>query len=228
MGIFSFITDIFSKPKKGKPKKKAAMKATAKKKVNKKKKAGSKDAGDSIKLSKKKKAPAKKKKNKSSGLLPFSLDAKNAKKRKKSRKISADPIDEQSLGFSISLKSESAQAKKREAMRISVKGLTAYIHQLKKHYPVMDISATGFGFKFEKPRMKGGVKLEVDLHLKKEVKVSNLLCKVMRHDRGSVGCLFLDLDRAQDDVVHEIVLLGQKEQTARRNAMKDLEFKVPN
>lgn len=113
-------------------------------------------------------------------------------------------------------------------MRITVEGLEVFIHRLNKSFEVMDISATGLGFKFEKPRMKGGVKLKLDLNIKGEPKVEGIICKVMRHDRGSVGCLFIDLDRHQDDIIHEIVLLGQKEQTARRNAMKDRDFELPS
>ncbi len=231
MGLFDFITDIFSKPKKGKPKKKkkdAKKKAAAKKG---KKKTASKGSADTVALKRKKSASSKKKKTakkKSSGFLPFKLDKKKGKARKKSKKISADPIDEQALGFNISIKGESEQAKKRSAMRITVKGLKVHVHRLKKDFKVTDISATGLGFKFEKPRIKGGVKLDMDLHLNGDTKATKLQCKVMRHEGGSVGCIFIDLDRKQDDVVHEIVLLGQKEQAARRNAKKDANFSLPD
>lgn len=212
MGLFDFITNIFSKSSPGKPKKK--------KKVVKKKAAGSKGKGAK---------PIKKgKKQDSSGVLPFKLDAKKAKKRKKTKTVSADPINADALGFNITLKGEDEQAKKRAAMRITVDGLEVYIQRLKKRFEVVDISATGLGFKFEKPRMKGGIKLKVDISIKGTTKVKDVVCKVMRHDRGSVGCLFVDLDRHQDDIIHEIVLLGQKEQTARRNAMKDRDFKLPS
>lgn len=156
------------------------------------------------------------------------MDTSKGKKRKKSKQISADPINEQALGFSISLKDEDERAKKRKAVRIRVDGLKAHVHRLKKRFDVTDISATGFGFAFEKPRVKGGVKLEIDLYLNGELKVEKLQCKVMRHERGSVGCIFEDMDRHQDDVVHEIVLLGQKQQAERKNAKKDLEFQLPD
>lgn len=230
MGLFDFITDIFSKSSKGKPKKKKKVvkKKTSANKAN--KKAASKDSAEDLAPKKKTADKPKKKKatkKKSSGMLPFKLDTSNSKKRKKSKKISAEPIDEQSLGFNISLKGEAEQAKKRDAMRITVDGLQVHVHRLNKKFAVTDISATGLGFKFEKPRMKGGVKLKMDLTLKGETKTADLMCKVMRHDRGSVGCVFMDLDRKQDDIVHEIVLLGQKEQTAKRTAAKDREFKLP-
>lgn len=236
MGLFDFITNIFSKSSKGKPKKKKAAKKPAGKKAAAKgkstKKTVKKKKGDPKETpAKSTKKPAKKKKvakkKKSSGLLPFSLDKSKSKKRKKSKQVSADPINEAALGFSISLKDEDELSKKRQAVRIRVDGLEAHVHRLKKKFAVTDISATGLGFAFEKPRVKGGVKLKMDIFLNGELKAKDILCKVMRHERGSVGCIFIDLDRAQDDTVHEIVLLGQKQQAERKNADKDRNFSLP-
>jgi len=226
MGLFDFITNIFSKSDKAKPKKKKAGSKAATKSAPKKKSAAKskKTNKGELKTAKKKKPQ---KKSKSSGILPFSLDKTKGKKRKKSKQISADPIDAQALGFSISLKDEDEHAKKRQAVRINVDGLEAHVHRLKKKYDVTDISATGLGFAFEKPRVKSGVKLKMDLYLDGKLKTKGLMCKVMRHARGSVGCIFMDLDRAQDDAVHEVVLLGQKQQSARKNKAKDRDFKLP-
>ena len=213
MGILDSIKSIFSKSDKDKPKKK-------KKKVAKKKAAASPKA--------KKKAVKKGNTNAAANDMDLKVKAKKGKKRKKSKQISADPINEQALGFSISLKGEDSQAKKRKAVRITVDGLEAHVKRLKKKFAVTDISATGLGFAFEKPRVKGGIKLEMDLYLNGELKTSGLVGKVMRHDRGSVGCVFEELDRKQDDVVHEIVLLGQKQMTAKKNAQKDRDFTLPS
>nr|WP_321257511.1 PilZ domain-containing protein [uncultured Pseudodesulfovibrio sp.] len=150
------------------------------------------------------------------------------KGRKKSKQISSDPIDETALGFSISLKSDDAYAKKRNAIRISVDGLAVNIPRLKKTFEVSDISATGLGFKFAKPRIKAGVKIKMDLILKGTNLATNVLCQVRRHEKGNVGCVFVELDRAQDDAVHKIVLIGQKEQAARKAARKDQDFKLPS
>ncbi len=49
----------------------------------------------------------------------------------------------------------------------------------------------------------------------------------MRHERGSVGCIFEELDRAQDDAVHAVVLLGQKQQAERKKAQKRPKFQTP-
>ncbi|WP_243925085.1 PilZ domain-containing protein [Pseudodesulfovibrio sp. S3-i] len=154
------------------------------------------------------------------------LDLKDKPKgRKKSHQVTVDPIDETALGFSISLKDD--HVKKRHSLRISVKGLKVFIPRLKKSFEVSDISPTGLGFKFEKPRIKGGVKLEMDIVLEGKKEAVGVLCKVMRHERGNVGCAFVELDRAQDDAVHKIVLIGQKQQAERKKAKKDAEFKIP-
>jgi len=193
MGILDSIKSLFSKSGKAKPRPRKAgpKKATQKKKIGKSAK------NTDLKL-----------KGKTKG-------------RKKSKQIKADPIDEAALGFSISLNGKDAHSKKRSALRITVKGLTVYIPRLKKPFDVSDISATGLGFLFEKPRIKGGAKIKMDLVLNGEKMAEGLRCKVIRHERGQVGCIFIDLDRAQDDAVHKIVLLGQKEQAERRKAKKN-------
>ncbi|NDV20062.1 hypothetical protein GO013_11610 [Pseudodesulfovibrio sp. JC047] len=140
----------------------------------------------------------------------------------------AAPIDEAALGFSISLKSNDAYAKRRHAIRIAVKGLTVFIPRLKKRFEVADISATGLGFKFQKPHIKAGAKIKMDIFLKGEKQVANVLCQVRRHEKGKVGCIFVELDRAQDDAINKIVLIGQKEQAARKAATKDKNFKLPS
>ncbi len=233
MGLFSTIRNLFSKSDKDKPKrtKQTIRKQVIREGVPKKKKKKKKRASDGKPLAgaRTQKKPTKKKKGKKekpSGNLFLSLGGKS-KKRKKSQQVTADPIDKESLGFSISLKGEDEQSKKRNALRIRVKGLTVHVARLNKQFPVTDISATGLGFEFEKPHVKGGVKLKMDIYLDGKLKASDIMCKVMRHERGSVGCIFEELDRAQDDTVHEVVLLGQKQQADRKNANKDREFKIP-
>jgi len=213
MGIFSFITDLFSSGKGKSGKKKT--KATGKK------------AADASAAAKKKPAGKKAAKKADAPGLGLSLSGKGAKTRKKSKQVSADPINADALGFSISLKGEDEHSKKRNAIRIKVDGLTTLIKRLDRQFPVNNISATGLGFDFEKPRIKSGVKLEMDLILEGETKVAGIMAKVMHHERGSVGCVFEELDRAQDDAVHAIVLLGQKQQAARKHAQRDKDFKLP-
>ena len=46
--------------------------------------------------------------------------------------------------------------------------------------------------------------------------------------KASVGCRFVDLDRAQDDAVNKVVLLGQKQLAERKKKPKRTqEFKIP-
>jgi len=224
MGFLDTILNIFSRSGKSKPKGKKPSDAQSA--------TGAPRKGSSTEAPKRAQAagtakPARKPAPQTGDSLSLSVPKKDPK-RKKARQVKAAPIDESALGFSISLKGEDERAKKRNALRIKVKGLTVFIHRLKKQFPVTDISATGLGFAFEKPHVKGGVKLVMDIYLEGVKKAGDIECKVMRHERGSVGCIFIDLDRHQDDAVHEIVLLGQKQQTERKNAMKDLEFKLPS
>lgn len=233
MGLFDIIKNFFSKPTKDKQqgKEQTPTKMADERRVPKKKNKTivspseqTVATGTQKKKTIKAKQPAKA--EKSSGNMLFSL-GKKGNKRKKSEQIKADPINKEALGFSISLKGENEQSKKRNALRIKVKGLTVHVARLNKQYPVSDISATGLGFEFEKPRVKAGVMLKMDLYLDGTKKASDIMCKVRRHERGSVGCVYIDLDRAQDDIVHEIVLLGQKQQSASKRAHKDREFKIP-
>jgi len=202
MGILDSVKSIFSKSDKKKKKKAAGKKAA---KIT---------------------AP-KKKKTKKASSSSISITQKT-KGRKKAKQITSDPIDEAALGFSISLKADDAQSKKRGAIRIKVDGLQVYVHRLKKSYDVINISATGLGFKFEKPRIKSGVKIKMDLVLNGKKEATGVLCKVRQHERGNVGCLFIELDRAQDDAIHKLVLMGQKQQAARKAAQKDKDFKLPS
>lgn len=133
---------------------------------------------------------------------------------KKAAGFHSAPVDESALGFSISIKDE--QAAKRNAIRVEVKGLTVFVHRLNKPYRVADISATGIGFRFEKPRVKGGVQLKMDLLLDGKKEIEGVTAKVMRHEQGVVGCAFVDLDRHQEDAVSRLVLMGQKQQAARK------------
>lgn len=130
----------------------------------------------------------------------------------------AGPVDEGALGFSITIKD--GKITKRKAFRITVDGLAVFIPRLGKTFPASDISASGLGFRFQKPRIKCGVKIKMDLLINGGREVEGVLCKVMRHERGVVGCAFVDLDRKQEDAVGRIVLEGEKQLAARRTAAR--------
>ncbi|OIQ51816.1 Flagellar brake protein YcgR [Pseudodesulfovibrio hydrargyri] len=126
----------------------------------------------------------------------------------------AGPADEGELGFSITIKD--GRITKRKAFRVTVDGLAAFIPRLGKTFPVTDISASGLGFRFQKPRIKCGVKIKMDLLINGGREVEGVPCQVMRHERGVVGCAFVELDRKQEDAIGRIVLEGEKQLAARR------------
>jgi hypothetical protein len=134
--------------------------------------------------------------------------------RAKRAKPRPAPMDEAELGFSITIKD--GKITKRKAFRVTVDGLTVFIPRLGKTFPVSDISTSGLGFRFQKPRMKCGATIRMDLLINGGREVEGVLCKVMRHERGIVGCAFVDLDRKQDDAVGRVVLEGEKQLAARR------------
>lgn len=157
----------------------------------------------------------------------FAVDMRcKPKGRKKAGEFSAGPVDESALGFSISIKTDGPS--KRNAIRVRVDGLAVFIPRLDKTLEAADISATGLGFRFLKPRIKGGAKILMDIVLDGKKEIEGVACKVMRHEQGVVGCLFVDLDRAQEDAISRIVLLGQKQQAERKAAKKDQDFKLPD
>ncbi|MEZ7195997.1 PilZ domain-containing protein [Pseudodesulfovibrio karagichevae] len=130
----------------------------------------------------------------------------------------AAPVDEGSLGFSITIKD--GRITKRKAFRVTVDGLAVFIPRLGKTFPVSDISASGLGFRFLKPRLKCGVKIRMDLLINGGREIEGVPCKVMRHEQGVVGCAFTELDRKQEDAISRIVLEGEKQLAARRNASR--------
>ncbi|AMK11542.1 MAG: PilZ domain-containing protein [Pseudodesulfovibrio sp.] len=177
-----------------------------------------------------KKRPAKKPARAAVGKCPdgeLSVDMQcKPKGRKKAGRFTSAPVDESALGFSISIKTDGAS--KRNAIRVQVDNLTVFIPRLNKTLEAADISATGLGFRFLKPRVKGGAKIQMDILLDGNREVEGVTCKVMRHEQGVVGCAFIDLDRAQEDAISRIVLLGQKQQAERKTARKDQDFKLPD
>lgn len=247
MGFFDFFSGLFSSKKKAVPKKKAAKRSKGRKKTagkaaaidadqlardlqtvrdepeKRKKKKRKKKAGSKLKTA----ATQKKKKKKISTDVGSILKFKKSKEKKKAKKVKAKPIDEDALGFSVKLDSEDEDAKQRKAFRITVKGLKVRCDRLGGLLQAEDLSASGLGFKFKKPRIKGGVVLKLDIIHQNEVKAENVDCKVMRHEKGVVGCMFMDMDRHQEDAVHELVVIGQKEQADRRRKQKDKNWAPP-
>ena len=80
------------------------------------------------------------------------------------------------------------------------------------------ISATGMGIVLDGPRIKGGTVLTLNIKGPEAPALSKVRCKVMRHERGVVGCKFMELSNEQDDIIGKILLLEQKRQAERRRA----------
>lgn len=153
---------------------------------------------------------AKRGREKSSGILP----GLKLVKGKKKTEIKAEPIDEDALGFSF--KPPTNKEERRNAVRIAVDGLAIRVDRVGL-LPCINISATGAGFRFSKARFKHGVKLTLALEFQEKTVAEGIAARVVRHDGDAVGVEFLELDRRQEDAVSKLVLVGQKQQAARRN-----------
>lgn len=187
------------------------------------------EQAEAEKALRKKKKAAKKKKAKASRKADVKL-AKEAKKKRwslpsklpritlggkrKVKDVKADPIDEDALGFTF--KSERKEDERREAVRVPVDGLDVRVDRVGT-LSCVNISATGVAFRFNKARFKYGVELNLAFIYDNKVRTKDVNAKVIRHEKGVVGCVFENLDHRQDDVISKFLLIGQKQQAARRN-----------
>jgi len=146
-------------------------------------------------------------------------------KTKKTQNFTSKPIDEDSLGFGISVNGHSEHASRRKAFRVSLKGLKVRCEPLGGLLETLDISALGIGFKYSKRKLKLGITIKLDIVYKSNIKAEQVACKIMRHEQGVVGCQFLAMERQQEDAVHELVVIGQKEMGERRKQKKDKNWK---
>lgn len=105
---------------------------------------------------------------------------------------------------------------RRKSLRVSVKGLEARVCGKNRSLPVRDLSVTGAGLAFQGKRVKGGTTFRVDLAVGESVYAEGVKAKVVRHDQGILGVIWLELNRQQDDGLHKIVLEAQKRQAALR------------
>lgn len=168
-----------------------------------------------------------KKKTKKNGLLA-SVKLKIAKGKQPAKQFTSAPVDEDSLGFGISVDKNAQQASRRKAFRVSLDGLRVRCEPLGGLLESLDISALGIGFKYTKRRLKLGVKIKLDIVYKNDIRAERVPCKIMRHDQGVVGCQFLAMDRHQEDAVHELVVIGQKEMAEKRQRKRDEDWKPPS
>lgn len=133
--------------------------------------------------------------------------------RRRARKVEAAPIDEATLGFAFV--AQKPEDERRDAVRVPVAGLEIRVDRVGM-VPCVNISATGIAFRFDKAHFRTGVTLTMALVYESEVSVEGIVAKVVRHDGGIVGCAFVELDVPQEDAISRFLLLGHKEQAAKR------------
>ena len=110
----------------------------------------------------------------------------------------------------LEVKSGTEKKDKRTAFRVSIRGMDVASAELNARCPAVDISATGIGFQYQGPRVKGGTLLNLDLRLAGKILAPQIPVKVMRHEGGVLGCAFLELNRVQEDAVGKIVVGAQR------------------
>ena len=110
----------------------------------------------------------------------------------------------------LEIKSGSEKKEKRTAFRVPIRGLDIACAELNARCPALDISATGIGFQYQGPRVKGGTVLTLDVRLAGKILAQQIPAKVMRHEGGILGCAFLELNRVQEDAVGKIVVGAQR------------------
>ncbi len=152
-------------------------------------------------------------------MLPKQPDQ-TQKKRKQELKNKLTQTDANSpFNFSFSPE-DSKHDEVHQTIAVSFPGLAAGCTELKKAMHVKDISTTGVGLFFEKPRVKGGTILTLMLATKKQKLASGIKSKVMRHENGVIGARFQDLSRQQENILSKLVLEGQKLQGRLRKKRK--------
>ncbi len=101
--------------------------------------------------------------------------------------------------------------KARGAFRTSVPGLAIRIKGYSSSYSVKDFSVNGLAFVAGKDFFDIGKQLHVDLLLGQKEILLGITCEVVRHiGDGLMGCVFIDLDKYQEERLDKLVLEIQK------------------
>ncbi len=99
----------------------------------------------------------------------------------------------------------------RGAFRTSIPGLVIKISGRPKPYAVKDFSVNGLAFASDKDSFGVDEQFEVDFILGKKVLLSGLVLKVVRDiGKGLMGCIFVELDKYQEERLDKLVLEVQK------------------
>ncbi|WP_031482122.1 PilZ domain-containing protein [Maridesulfovibrio frigidus] len=101
--------------------------------------------------------------------------------------------------------------KARGAFRTSVPGLAIKVEGYPEPFSVKDFSVNGLAFSAGDVDFEVNTNLEVDLVLgKKEILVGITLGVVRNIGKGLMGCVFVDLDKYQEERLDKLVLEIQK------------------
>ncbi len=101
--------------------------------------------------------------------------------------------------------------KARGAFRTSVPGLAIRIKGYLSSYSVKDFSVNGLAFVAGKDFFAIGKQLHIDLLLGQKEILLGMTCEVVRHiGDGLMGCVFIDLDKYQEERLDKLVLEIQK------------------
>ncbi|WP_027720887.1 PilZ domain-containing protein [Maridesulfovibrio zosterae] len=99
----------------------------------------------------------------------------------------------------------------RGAFRTSLPGLVIKITGRTGAYSVKDFSVNGLAFSSGKEPFNVDEQFEIEFILGKKVLLSNLEAKVVRDiGDGLMGCVFVDLDKYQEERLDKLVLEVQK------------------
>ncbi|CCO22157.1 PilZ domain-containing protein [Maridesulfovibrio hydrothermalis] len=99
----------------------------------------------------------------------------------------------------------------RGAFRTSLPGLVIKISGYPEPHNVKDFSVNGLAFASGKDKFEVDSQFEIDFILGKKVILSGLVVKVVRDiGKGLIGCVFVDLNKYQEERLDKLVLEVQK------------------
>ncbi len=107
---------------------------------------------------------------------------------------------------------------RRRAYRVRIKDLQVVVHGQSATFTftAKDVSALGVGVLTDAKAFKPGILIRLDIKQGSRMLAAGLTARVVRAEAGVVGCQFQDMTKAQETILHALVLEEQKRQAARR------------
>ncbi|QLA17077.1 PilZ domain-containing protein [Desulfolutivibrio sulfoxidireducens] len=107
---------------------------------------------------------------------------------------------------------------RRRAYRVSIKDLQVVVHGQSATFTftAKDISALGVGVLTDAKAFTPGILIRLDIKQGGRILAAGLTATVVRAGGGVVGCQFQDMTKAQETILHSLVLEEQKRQAASR------------